>query len=165
MCNVLLATRKGFTLNDQSQGVTLQEQRTMQDTTYSKRVCYAEPRPSQWHKSLQFIVGVLTVIWGNSRKANPCQTKALKITCAAGNRGLGTWGPITGPFWCCVVTVAVLDDGVLFGGKPGRISGMLQDNTKQRMIFNEMARLKICQSKFLLSVVLIMFHYWYRASK
>lgn len=49
-----------------------------------------------------------------------------------------------------MVIVAVLDEGVLFGGKPGRISGMLQDNTKQKMIFNEMAKWK-----FLLSVVLI----------
>lgn len=36
MFNVLFVTRKGFTLINQSQGATLQEQRTMQDTTYSK---------------------------------------------------------------------------------------------------------------------------------
>lgn len=44
--------------------------------------------------------------------------------CAAGKRGFGTWGPITGPFCCGVVTVAVLDGGMLIGGKPGRGSGM-----------------------------------------
>lgn len=46
MCKVFSVTWKGFTLNQQSQGAILLEQRATQDTTYSKRVRYAEPRQS-----------------------------------------------------------------------------------------------------------------------